>query len=116
MVIIPGEITLELIFGNPAMYMAFLLLMAVFGGLLRGKQESDDAKAGKADKTMENTGLLDWAQDAGLGLAGGIFCLFVAQLSPEVEMLSIFFGYAGRMIVINISRKAEKASEEQKWG
>jgi hypothetical protein len=63
---------------------------------------------------MKNDSAGDWLQDAGLGFAGGLFCLFVAMVTPGVELLAIFFGYAGRIILINIGKKAEDASTQIK--
>lgn len=108
----PGIDTLDLFLG-PAGFILFALVTAAIGGLLRGKDESDKAKSGNVVyKDMENITLLDWCQDAGVGLAGGLFCLYIAQATPGIELLAIFFGYAGRMILINVSKKAESSSEQ----
>jgi len=107
-------ISLDLLLG-PVGYILFALGTSIVGGLLRGKDESDKAKAGDPQyKNMENDSIDDWLQDAGLGLAGGLFCLFVAMVTPGVEILAIFFGYAGRIILINIGKKAEESSTQIK--
>lgn len=113
MSIVPGEITLELLIGNPLIYYALLIVLAIIGGLLRGSMESDEAKEGNPEyKGMENLTVWDWAKDAGYGLTGGFIFLAIVPSLGVSELFIPVFGYAGRKILINWGKKAEKTSEE----
>lgn len=114
MEIIPGQITLELLIGDPLLYTGLLLVASTIAGLLAGKKESDDAKSGTGDPTRENINWIDWGEDAGYGLIGGLLGLATMQIVPGIPTLILpAFGYAGRKLLINWGKKAEKTSEEQ---
>ena len=109
----PGQITLDLLIGNPALYMGLLLIASTIAGLLAGKKESDDAKAGIGDKSKENTTPMDWAEDAGYGLIGGLIFLGSIQFISGIPLEFMpTFGYAGRKLLINWGKKAETTSEQ----
>jgi hypothetical protein len=112
--VIPGQINLELLIGNPLLYYAFLLMASMVAGLLAGKQESDLAKSGDLQyKGKENTSIFDWLEDASYGLIGGILFLVVVQAVPGIPLeLMVASGFAGRKTLINWGKKAEKVSED----
>lgn len=113
--IIPGVMTVEVLIGNPLVYMLILLSLAVIAGLLRGSMESDEAKTGNKDFAgKENESIWDWLVDAGYGLVGGAIGLGLMEVLPLPELVFIpAFGFAGRIVLINYGKKAEKTSEEQ---
>lgn len=113
MEIIPGQITLELLIGDPLLYYIILLAASTLAGLLRGSMESDEAKNGNPEfKGMENLTVWDWTKDAGYGLVGGFIGLATMQAVPIPTLFLPAFGFAGRKILINWGKKAEKTSEE----
>lgn len=112
--ITPGQVNLELLINNPLFYYGALLVASTVAGLLRGKMESDAAKAGNIEyKDKENANLKDLAEDAGYGLIGGFIFLGTVQLMPIPLEFMPTFGYAGRKLLINWGKKAEQTSEQQ---
>lgn len=108
MTIEPGVISMELLVGDSLTYFVILLGASTVAGLLAGKKESDDAKAGIGEKSRENVTLLDWAEDAGYGFIGGLIGLAIIQMIPGTpDLLLPTFGYAGRKLLMKWGEKAE---------
>ncbi len=105
----PGVISLELLVGDSLTYFVILLGASTVAGLLAGKKESDDAKAGIGDKSRENLTWIDWAEDAGYGFIGGLIGLAMIQMIPGTpDLLLPTFGYAGRKLLYAWGQKAEQ--------
>jgi hypothetical protein len=79
-------------------------------GMLRGKMENDQAVAGNPQFAgMQNTGMKDWIEDAGMGLIGGVLGLgLILFIFPNIPIFFLpGFGYAGRMLLIKVGKTAE---------
>jgi len=92
---------------NPGILL--LLVGCIVAGMIRGKMESDSARAGDPEyKGRENLTLYDWIEDGAYGLLGGMLGLATIQIMPAFPLLALpAFGYAGRKILINYGKKAE---------
>jgi len=90
----------------------FLILLSAGAGMLRGKTEGDE------NPKMKNLTKWDWIEDGLYGALGGIFFIgFYPLLSRIIPELSIWFmpafGWAGRMILIKVGKKAEDTISNQ---
>lgn len=107
----PGNVDITIITDillEPSMFFLIFIICGICG-LITGKIQSDRAKAKTpdSDPLMANESLFDWSIDYGCGVVGGIIGLAIILSTGLPILLLPGFGFAGRVLLIKIGKKAE---------